>query len=469
MVFYYTKRADLSYVVTYHYENEYGVEIAKEVEHNNAATFEAEIPYTTTSPKTYKDANYVLDRIVKGNELGTDHAAIVTVDATQNTVDVYYALDEIGELDPEKPDGIPDKYQVVFTYVAEDHGVVTGTVKEVVTRYEGDKKFSTTAPAYPRAEVIATPDNGYNFVNWTSDNPSEASKNIVSVLSRVLQRSSATNAEFADVDAIRNAGFAKDTEFTAHFIASDATTYKVEVYYEHEGKYSTVPSKTETLAGTTDTKATVAAETYLPTSGYVFDQNAGNVLEGTIAGDNSLVLKVYYKQVFKVTYAPGDHGSFKSQTYTVSYGDQTPEFSGDKTVNGNYRFTGWDKTIESQVTADVVYTALWTYSGGGNGGGGGGSSSGGGGGSSSGPRDNGSTPSGGPGTTTVTIDPDAVPLANLPNEDGADNLLMIDDEDVPLAALPKTGQSGTNGLVFFLSSMMLAAFVAVTKKREDDK
>ena len=100
---------------------------------------------------------------------------------------------------------------------------------------------------------------------------------------------------------------------------------------------------------------------------------------------------------------------------------------------------------------------------------GGGNSGGGGGGSSSGPRDNGGSSSGGQGTTTVTIDPDAVPLANLPNEDGADNLLMIDDEDVPLAALPKTGQSGTNGLVFFLSSMMLAAFVAVTKKREDDK
>ncbi|MEI3168061.1 MAG: MucBP domain-containing protein [Lachnospiraceae bacterium] len=318
LVFYYTKRADLSYVVTYHYENEYGVEVAKEVEHNNAATFEAEIPYTTTSPKTYKDANYVLDRIVKGNELGTDHAAIVTVDEKQNVVDIYYALDEIGEPNRRKPDGIPDKYQLVFTYVAENHGTVTGIVKEVVTRYEGDKVLSTTAPAYPRAEVIATPDNGYNCVNWTSDNPSEASKNIVSVLSRVLQRSSATNAEFADVDAIRSAGFVKDTEFTADFIASDATTYKVEVYYEHEGKYSTVPSKTETLAGTTDTKATVAAETYLPTSGYVFDQNAGNVLEGTIAGDNSLVLKVYYKQVFKVTYAPGDHGSFKSQTYTVS-------------------------------------------------------------------------------------------------------------------------------------------------------
>ncbi|MFQ8742909.1 MAG: LPXTG cell wall anchor domain-containing protein [Clostridium sp.] len=38
-----------------------------------------------------------------------------------------------------------------------------------------------------------------------------------------------------------------------------------------------------------------------------------------------------------------------------------------------------------------------------------------------------------------------------------------------VAALPKTGQSGASGLVLFLSSMMLAAFVAVSKKREDDK
>ena len=57
------------------------------------------------------------------------------------------------------------------------------------------------------------------------------------------------------------------------------------------------------MTGVTDTQATVKAEDYLPTSGYVFDQNAANVLSGTIAGDNSLVLKVYYKQVFKVTYA----------------------------------------------------------------------------------------------------------------------------------------------------------------------
>ena len=151
-------------------------------------------------------------------------------------------------------------------------------------------------------------------------------------------------------------------------------------------------------------------------------------------------------------------------TYTVKAADlgntsftnkATATAKTENPKNPDGKVTGEDETdpiaIDSRTT------------GGGNSGGGGG------GGSSSGPRDNGGSSSGGPGTTTVTIDPDAVPLANLPNEDGADNLLMIDDEDVPLAALPKTGQSGTNGLVFFLSSMMLAAFVAVTKKREDDK
>lgn len=139
--------------------------------------------------------------------------------------------------------------------------------------------------------------------------------------------------------------------------------------------------------------------------------------------------------------------------YTVTSADVTNK----KFVNAATASIGTE--TETGTTGDIPTRTT----GGGNSGGGGG------GGSSSGPRDNGGSSSGGPGTTTVTIDPDAVPLANLPNEDGADNLLMIDDEDVPLAALPKTGQSGTNGLVFFLSSMMLAAFVAVTKKREDDK
>ena len=39
--------------------------------------------------------------------------------------------------------------------------------------------------------------------------------------------------------------------------------------------------------------------------GYVFDGSASNVLNGNIAGDGSLVLKVYFKQQFTVKYQPG--------------------------------------------------------------------------------------------------------------------------------------------------------------------
>ena len=101
----------------------------------------------------------------------------------------------------------------------------------------------------------------------------------------------------------------------------------------------------------------------------------------------------------------------------------------------------------------------------------GGSSSGGGGGGSStrSPGTGGGT-AGGPGVPgTVTIDPEAVPLANLPDMGNDDILALIDDEEVPLAALPKTGQTGSAALMLMLSSMMLAAFAVVTRKKEEEQ
>ena len=198
---------------------------------------------------------------------------------------------------------------------------------------------------------------------------------------------------------------------------------------------------------------------------------------GTIPGGSTVDPDGTIRYKYTIRYVDRQNGSELrwSTSVMVAKGDTVTIDA--KPINGY----SVDKESVTVTGGDGNYTITFTYdklatggntgggsSGGGNTGGGGGSS-GGGGGSSSGPRDNGSTPSGGPGATTVTIDPDAVPLANLPNEDGAADLLVIDDEDVPLAALPKTGQSGASGLVLFLSSMMLAAFVAVSKKREDDK
>ena len=101
------------------------------------------------------------------------------------------------------------------------------------------------------------------------------------------------------------------------------------------------------------------------------------------------------------------------------------------------------------------------------GGGSGGSGGGGGGGSSTRSPGTGGGAAGGPGT--VTIEPEAVPLANLPDMGNDDILALIDDEEVPLAALPKTGQTGSAALMLMISSMMLAAFAAVTRKKEEEQ
>ena len=113
-----------------------------------------------------------------------------------NVVNVYYARDEKG-IDPEdpnqpnNPDGTADKYQVAFTYVAGAHGSVDGTLAEVVTRPDN----STTAPVKAEAKVTATPDSGYHFVDWTTQD----------------------GQHYADVEAIRAAEFDKDIVFTANF------------------------------------------------------------------------------------------------------------------------------------------------------------------------------------------------------------------------------------------------------------
>ena len=83
---------------------------------------------------------------------------------------------------------------------------------------------------------------------------------------------------------------------------------------------------------------------------------------------------------------------------------------------------------------------------------------GGGGGGGGGSSDGGNPP-------TVPIDPGEVPLAKL---DDQDILNIIEDEDVPLAALPKTGHSSSAALMFMLSGMMMAAFAAVTGKKEEE-
>ena len=180
------RRSDLHYEVHYFYGD---VEAEDQAVVSDEGVYEAAIPYTTESPVEYNGHNYVFDRVEGAGKT-------ISTNAEDNVVNVYYALDEKG-IDPEdpdnpdNPDGTADKYQVAFTYVAGAHGSVDGTLAEVVTRPDN----STEAPVKAAAEVTATPDSGYHFVDWTTQD----------------------GQHFASVEDIRAAEFGKDTVFTANF------------------------------------------------------------------------------------------------------------------------------------------------------------------------------------------------------------------------------------------------------------
>ena len=86
----------------------------------------------------------------------------------------------------------------------------------------------------------------------------------------------------------------------AIWTANTNTKYTVEFYYQNtDGSY---PQKANESVvrndGTTDTTVSVKDSDKLPQDGgkYVFDEsNANNVLSGVVAGDGSLVLKLYFK------------------------------------------------------------------------------------------------------------------------------------------------------------------------------
>ncbi|UWO88329.1 doubled motif LPXTG anchor domain-containing protein [Hungatella hathewayi] len=437
---YYRARTDLYSEINYYYDD-----TKTDTQKDNNAVFDTgildgvkvEMEVTHTDGK-----HYVLDRIE-----GKDKK--VTVNPTENIVNIYYALDEKGTgTDPNKPDNIPDKYQITFTYVAGENGNVDGQKEEVITReLDADGSFSSINPAYPGALVKANANNGYSFQNWTSDEVGMMAGKPVST--------------FADEAAIREAGFITDTVFTAHFNAKEDTSYRIEYYYEVQGQYPATTNNYEVRTGKTDTTVSVTDNDKIK-AGYKYDTEAANVVSGVVKGDNSLVLRLYFKQQFTVTYQSGNHDFFEEQVIGEnSYGDKTPVFTGEMNIRGNYVFNGWQPVIAEKVTENAVYVAQWRYTGSSGGDTGGGGNT---------PSDNKPYVPNGPGDT-VTIEPGDVPLANVPENGPVDNLMLIDDGNVPLAGLPKTGDRfGTNtGLAALLTGFLLAAFTALNNKRREEE
>ena len=117
------------------------------------------------------------------------------------TFTAYFDVDEIGTEEPNTPDGVPDKYQIVFQYVSEDanRGTVSGTVTEVKTIYEivtgeDGNDHRELRPARPGANVTVSSIGNYTFNNWTDGSRS-----------------------YANADEIKAAEFTQSTTFTAQF------------------------------------------------------------------------------------------------------------------------------------------------------------------------------------------------------------------------------------------------------------
>ena len=76
--------------------------------------------------------------------------------------------------------------------------------------------------------------------------------------------------------------------------------YTVEHYKQNDALDGYTLEETESLTGTTGTEVIATAKTY---DGYEVNTNVrGTVEKGTIAGDGSLVLKLYYDKVFETTF-----------------------------------------------------------------------------------------------------------------------------------------------------------------------
>ena len=127
----------------------------------------------------------------------------------------------------------------------------------------------------------------------------------------------------------------EDMVFTAQWTANLDTPYTVEHYQEQlDGSYVLVDTDHE--KGETDTTVTAVAKSY---NDFTYDSSVtGTVASGTIAGDGSLVLKLYYTR--------------NEYTYTVKHLQQQPD--GSYVVADTETFTAPYESIARVVARDYT-------------------------------------------------------------------------------------------------------------------
>ena len=148
---------------------------------------------------------------------------------------------------------------------------------------------------------------------------------------------------------------ANDVEITGSFSANENTAYKVEHYTEDlDGKGYSL-AKTDELTGTTDTTATATAATI---TGFTYEENnKSNVKSGNIAGNGSLVLKLYYsRNSYAVNYKVD--GAAYGEADLVKYEDTLPARLAP--TKAGYTFSGWSEGPATMPAEAVEITGSFS-------------------------------------------------------------------------------------------------------------
>ena len=370
---------------------------------------------------------------------------------------LYFAKDVIGP-DPENPgDEIPDKYQILFTYKAKENGVVTGETYELHTFTDEDGNYVKPTATTPDAKVEATADAGYHIDKWIDESSTELGNGIAPEFGDTTYTTNQTfTVSFAENDNVtinyeatkggsvsldsetvapatgnpqgstakaevgytfdgwylgdtkvgsdlaykpsRNAdGIYEAATYTAKFTPNDDTPYTVNIYLsDANGNYGD-PATSDVRTATTDTKVSVTDADKQAPEGYALDPNANNVFEGTVAGDGSLILKVYFakdeigenpedpgdnipdKYQILFTYEAKENGVVTGETYELhTFTDEDgnyvkpeptiPDAEVKATANAGYHINKWVDESSTELgngTApefgDTTYTTNQTF------------------------------------------------------------------------------------------------------------
>lgn len=220
--------------------------------------------------------------------------------------------------------GAPEGPTVYMTNVKYKYDVVydPGTQGTFTTITHNDVVINTATPAYNGAlgsDGKPAGNAGYTFTGW-------------------LPTVSATVTE--------------DVTYVAQWSANTTTGYKVDHYLEQlDGSY--VLKETDSLKGTTGHTITAKAKVY---TNYTFDNTVkGTVESGVVAGDESLVLKLYYT-IDEAAYTVEHYVEQANGTYVKKDTEHFSELIGTTVTATAKTYTGYrlDSSHVDAIESGVV-------------------------------------------------------------------------------------------------------------------